>query len=120
MINFADPSAFARGHFIEKLRSFPEEADMEVLRPSDGVTLGHTSAGSAHTSDIGQALRAMRRIGAGTVWINRYGRSRDLIIPTGGFKGSGVGKDLGRQAFEAAQREKSVLMDFEGRSANES
>jgi aldehyde dehydrogenase (NAD+) len=70
-------------------------------------------AAGVHTSDIGQAMRAMRRISAGTIWINRYGRSKDLIIPTGGFKGSGLGKDLGRQAFEATQREKSVLMDFQ-------
>ena len=35
---------------------------------------------------------AMRRIAAGTVWINRYGRSGDMIIPTGGFKQSGIGK----------------------------
>jgi len=59
MINFPDPSAFARGHFIEKLRSFPEEADIEVLRPSDGVTLGHTSAGSAQTIDL--AVRSAQR-----------------------------------------------------------
>ncbi|WP_250502521.1 aldehyde dehydrogenase family protein [Caballeronia sp. AZ7_KS35] len=77
-------------------------------------------AAGVHTSDIGQALRAMRRIDAGTIWINRYGRSKDMIIPTGGFKGSGVGKDLGRQAFEAARREKSVLMDFEGQPTDES
>ena len=62
--------------------------------------------------NIDRALRAMRAIAAGTVWINRYGRSGDFIIPTGGFHGSGIGKDLGRQAFEACQRYKSVLIDF--------
>jgi aldehyde dehydrogenase (NAD+) len=58
-------------------------------------------------------MRAMRRIAAGTVWINRYGRSGDMIIPTGGFKQSGIGKDLGRQALEASMRHKSVLIDFD-------
>ncbi|VVE05802.1 aldehyde dehydrogenase family protein [Pandoraea terrigena] len=98
------------------VQTFEDEEEGLALadHPSYGLAAG------VHTSDFGQALRAMRRIEAGTVWINRYGRSRDLIIPTGGFKGSGVGKDLGRQAFEAARREKSVLMDFEGRSADES
>ncbi|KAA5970247.1 MULTISPECIES: aldehyde dehydrogenase [unclassified Pantoea] len=65
-----------------------------------------------HTLSLPRALRAMRAIDAGTVWINRYGRSGDFIIPTGGFLGSGIGKDLGRQAFQACQRQKSVLIDF--------
>lgn len=56
-----------------------------------------------HTRDIGRALRAMRRIPAGTVWINRFGRVWDFIMPTGGFKGSGIGKDLGRQAFQGSR-----------------
>ena len=97
------------------VQTFEDEEEGLLLadHPSYGLAAG------VHTSDIGQALRAMRRIAAGTIWINRYGRSKDLIIPTGGFKGSGVGKDLGRQAFEAAQREKSVLMDFEDCSTDE-
>jgi aldehyde dehydrogenase (NAD+) len=36
-----------------------------------------------------------------------------MIIPTGGFKQSGIGKDLGRQALEASMRYKSVLIDFD-------
>ena len=54
----------------------------------------------------------MRSIEAGTVWINRYGRTADFVIPTGGYKQSGLGKDLGRQAFEANLRFKSVLIDL--------
>ncbi|KWR77455.1 aldehyde dehydrogenase family protein [Cupriavidus sp. IDO] len=69
-------------------------------------------AAGVHTADIGRALRAMRGIAAGTVWINRYGRSSDFVIPTGGYHQSGIGKDLGRQAVEANLRFKSVLIDF--------
>ena len=58
------------------------------------------------------ALRAMRGISAGTVWINRYGRSSDFVLPTGGYHRSGIGKDLGRQAVEANLRFKTVLVDF--------
>jgi len=65
-----------------------------------------------HTADIGRALRAMRGMAAGTVWINRYGRSGDFVIPTGGYRQSGIGKDLGRHAVEANLRFKSVLIDF--------
>lgn len=87
---------------------FGDEAEGLALasHPTYGLCAG------VHTKNIDRALRAMRGIAAGTVWINRYGRSGDFIIPTGGFHGSGIGKDLGRQAFEACQRYKSVLIDF--------
>ena len=83
---------------------------------AEGLALAaHATYGlcaGVHTLSLDRALRAMRGLAAGTVWINRYGRSGDFIIPTGGFHGSGIGKDLGRQAFEACQRHKSVLIDF--------
>lgn len=64
------------------------------------------------TRDLSRALRLTRRLEAGTVWVNRYGRSRDHILPTGGWKASGLGKDLGREAFAANRRTKSVLIDL--------
>lgn len=82
----------------------------------EGVQLAaHETYGlcaGVHTQSLPRAMRAIRAIEAGTVWVNRYGRSGDFIIPTGGFLGSGIGKDLGRQAFQACQRQKSVLVDF--------
>ena len=69
-------------------------------------------AAGVHTADIGRALRAVRSISAGTVWVNRYGRSADFALPTGGYHQSGIGKDLGRQAVEGNLRFKSVLIDF--------
>lgn len=90
------------------VQTFDDEE--EALCLADHPTYG--LAAGVHTQDIGRALRAMRRIQAGTVWINRFGRTYDFIIPTGGFKGSGIGKDLGRQAFEANFRYKAVLIDF--------
>ncbi len=76
---------------------------------------GHADYGLAagvHTADLGRALRFVRTLEAGTVWVNRYGRSGDFIIPTGGYKRSGVGKDLGKEAYEANLRFKSVLIDL--------
>ena len=54
----------------------------------------------------------MRRIEAGTVWVDRCGRSRDHILATGGYKSSGIGKDLGREACHADRRAKTVLIDI--------
>ena len=64
------------------------------------------------TRDLHRALRLTRRVEAGTVWVNRYGRSADHILPTGGWKASGLGKDLGREAYHANRRTKSVLIDL--------
>lgn len=89
------------------VQSFDDEE--EGLALADHPTYG--LAAGVYTRDISRALRAIREIEAGTIWINRYGRSEDFIIPTGGYKHSGIGKDLGHQAFEANQRLKSVLID---------
>lgn len=63
-----------------------------------------------YTRDLSRALGAINRLQAGTVWVNRYGRSRDHILPTGGYKQSGLGKDLGREAYLANRKSKSVLI----------
>ncbi|WP_454797930.1 aldehyde dehydrogenase family protein [Novosphingobium lindaniclasticum] len=90
------------------VQTFAGEAEAMALadHPEYGLAAG------VHTRDIGRAMRAMRAIEAGTVWINRYGRSGDFVLPTGGFKSSGYGRDLGKQAFEAAQQIKTALIDF--------
>jgi len=62
------------------------------------------------TRDLSRALRMVDRLQAGTVWVNRYGRSRDHILPTGGYKQSGLGKDLGREAYLANRKSKTVLI----------
>jgi aldehyde dehydrogenase (NAD+) len=83
-----------------------EEALALAQHPDYGLAAG------VHTADLGRALRLVRGLEAGTVWVNRYGRTSDFMIPTGGYKRSGIGKDLGRQAYEANLRFKSVLIDL--------
>jgi aldehyde dehydrogenase (NAD+) len=86
-----------------------EEEALELAQhPDYGLAAG------VHTADLGRALRFVRGLEAGTVWVNRYGRSADFMIPTGGYKRSGIGKDLGKQAYEANLRFKSVLIDLHG------
>lgn len=88
------------------------ETDDDALQlashPSYGLSAG------VHTADLNRAMKMVNELEAGTVWVNRYGRSWDFAIPTGGFKSSGIGKDLGRFAYEANQKTKSVLIDFTG------
>jgi acyl-CoA reductase-like NAD-dependent aldehyde dehydrogenase len=59
------------------------------------------------TKDIQKAHRAARAIRAGTVWINTY-NSYDPGAPFGGFKASGFGRDLGREALDGYLETKTV------------
>ncbi|APG88819.1 aldehyde dehydrogenase DhaS (plasmid) [Sinorhizobium americanum CCGM7] len=90
------------------LQTFDEEE--EALALADHPTYG--LAAGVFTRDLSRAVRVTRRLEAGTVWVNRYGRSRDHILPTGGYKSSGIGKDLGREAYLANRRSKSVLINL--------
>ncbi|KAA8610645.1 aldehyde dehydrogenase family protein [Salipiger aestuarii] len=83
-----------------------DEAMQLAGHPTYGLCAG------LFTRDVGRALRLTRRLEAGTVWVNRYGRTRDHILPTGGWKASGLGKDLGREAYHGNRRTKSVLIDL--------
>lgn len=81
---------------VMTVQTFDDEN--EALALADHPDYGLASG--IHTADISRALRMARGIEAGTVWVNRYGRT------------SGFGKDLGRQAYEANLRIKSVLIDI--------
>ncbi|MGE0151552.1 MAG: aldehyde dehydrogenase [Reyranellaceae bacterium] len=69
-------------------------------------------AGAVHTSDIDKALMAARRIEAGMIWVNTYGRSLDIGSPFGGYKKSGFGKDFGAVALEKYLKGKSVWIQL--------
>lgn len=86
------------------------ETEEEALALSAHPIYGLASG--LFTSDLSRTLRFARALEAGTVWVNRYSRSRDHILPTGGYKRSGIGKDLGREAYEANRKSKSVLISL--------
>ena len=54
-----------------------------------------------------RAHRVAAKVSAGTVWVNTYGMF-DAAIPYGGFKLSGYGKELGREALEQYLQTKTV------------
>lgn len=86
------------------------ETEEEALALSAHPVYG--LAAGLFTTDLSRTLRFARALEAGTVWVNRYSRSRDHILPTGGYKRSGIGKDLGREAYEANRKSKSVLISL--------
>jgi acyl-CoA reductase-like NAD-dependent aldehyde dehydrogenase len=56
-------------------------------------------AASVRTRDVGQALRAARKLRFGTVWINDHITTASEM-PHGGFRESGYGKDMSAYAIE--------------------
>ena len=67
---------------------------------------------NVYTRDLKNAVRCMRELRAGTVWINDPLTDNDAG-PFGGFKQSGLGRELGREGLEAFQETKHVHMETE-------
>jgi phenylacetaldehyde dehydrogenase len=59
------------------------------------------------TRDIGKAHALANKLRAGTVWINCY-NIFDAALPFGGYKQSGWGREMGREALELYTEVKSV------------
>lgn len=64
-------------------------------------------AAGAWTKDLSKAHRFAREIKAGTVWINSYGLF-DPAAPFGGYKESGFGREMGKEALDLYTQIKTV------------
>jgi aldehyde dehydrogenase (NAD+) len=62
------------------------------------------------TENVRRAHRMVGRLRAGTVWVNNY-RVVSHGLPFGGFKQSGLGRELGVEALQAYTEVKSVWID---------
>jgi acyl-CoA reductase-like NAD-dependent aldehyde dehydrogenase len=65
---------------------------------------------NVYTRDLETAVRCMREIRSGTVWINDPLTDNDAG-PFGGFKQSGFGRELGQEGLEAFQETKHVHIE---------
>ncbi|MCC5870734.1 MAG: aldehyde dehydrogenase [Gammaproteobacteria bacterium] len=83
----------------------------EGLRLAQHPRYGLTA--SVFTRDGAKALKAAKTLRTGTVWINRWGRTADMITsPFGGYGQSGFGKESGRAGVEGFMRQKAVWIDL--------
>jgi phenylacetaldehyde dehydrogenase len=92
---------------VAMVSSFSDE-DEAIARANDthfGLAAG------IWTRDVKRAHRVAAKVSAGTVWVNTYGMF-DAAIPYGGFKLSGYGKELGREALEQYLQTKTVWVDL--------
>ena len=69
-------------------------------------------AAAVWTRDVSKALRAARALRAGTVWVNTY-NLYDPALPFGGFKESGIGRELGVDSIEGYLETKSVWVNLD-------
>ncbi|MEP3437140.1 MAG: aldehyde dehydrogenase family protein [Hoeflea sp.] len=65
---------------------------------------------SIFTTNLEEAHEAAERLEAGMVWVNNPMIDNDAL-PFGGWKASGLGRELGRQGLDAFRRSKMVIMD---------
>jgi len=118
-----------KGHFLEPcvLTGVPEDADLlteetfgpvapivpvasldEAIQKANSLEFG--LGANIYTRDLNTAIRCLKEVRAGSVWINDPLTDNDAG-PFGGFKNSGIGRELGTEGLDAFREAKHVHMD---------
>ena len=124
-----DAAASDRGHFFAPavVTGAPAETDLlreETFGPvapivpvrslDEAIELANSTrfglGCNVYTRDLQTIFRCMREIKAGTVWFNDPLTDNDAG-PFGGFKQSGLGRELGQEGLEAFQETKHVHIE---------
>ncbi len=124
-----DGSGHGRGHFYNPAVVTGAPAATELLREEtfgpvaplvrvssldEAIELANSTryglGANVYTEDLETMVRCMRELKAGTVWFNDPLTDNDAG-PFGGFKQSGLGRELGREGLEAFQETKHVHIE---------
>jgi betaine-aldehyde dehydrogenase len=124
-------AGFERGHFLEPcvLTGVSPEADLlreetfgpvapivpvkdldEAITFANGLDFG--LGANIYTRDLKRAIRCVKEVRAGSVWINDPLTDNDAG-PFGGFKNSGIGRELGTEGLDAFREAKHAHIDTE-------
>ncbi len=85
----------------------PFDDEAEAIAIANEVRYG--LAGSVWTSDLKRGHRVAQAIDSGMVWVNTWLR-RDLRVPFGGVKDSGVGREGGRHSLEFFSESQNICV----------
>jgi acyl-CoA reductase-like NAD-dependent aldehyde dehydrogenase len=127
----ADSAGQEHGHYFSPavVTGAPAETDLlreETFGPvapivpvrslDEAIALANSTrfglGANVYTRDLQNVVRCLREIKAGTVWFNDPLTDNDAG-PFGGFKQSGLGRELGREGLEAFQETKHVHIETE-------
>ena len=81
----------------------------EVIKMANETFYG--LAASVHTKNLETAISVSNRLNAGTVWVNMH-NALSHTMPFGGFKQSGIGRELGKAALANYTQIKSVHINL--------
>lgn len=87
----------------------PFHDEDEVIRQANSLIYG--LAAGIWTRDLARAHRVASRIKSGNIWINTYNLV-PVEAPFGGYKQSGIGRDLGLEALSGYLQTKNVCVDL--------
>jgi aminomuconate-semialdehyde/2-hydroxymuconate-6-semialdehyde dehydrogenase len=85
----------------------PFDSEEEVINHANDVEYGLSS--TVWTQNLSRAHRVSEKLHAGTVWVNCW-LIRDLRVPFGGTKQSGVGREGGEEALRFFTEAKNVCI----------
>lgn len=106
--NVTDEMAIAKDEIFGPVMSVLTFKDVdEIVERANSTFYGLAAA--VWTRDVGKAHHLAKKIKAGTVWINCYDVF-DAAAPFGGFKMSGLGRELGEEGLKAYTETKTVTV----------
>nr|XP_056708949.1 2-aminomuconic semialdehyde dehydrogenase isoform X1 [Euleptes europaea] len=83
------------------------DTEQEVIRRANGVKYG--LAATVWSSNVGKVHRVAKRLQCGLVWTNCW-LLRDLNLPFGGTKASGIGREGAKDSYEFFTESKTITI----------